>query len=99
LFELPLHACGVLIALLHLVQRQRFQPAGAGFAEVAKGRIQMAKPIEGRRSRSSIAQVVAQDEGLPVIVHGLVMLSGLVGDETKSVEAIRLSRGVVVSTM
>jgi len=95
--ELSLYALGVIVAALFPVQLQCLLPHLAGLLVLSEGGVRMAEVVEGVRGLVGVAEGAAQGEGLVVVVEGLLVVAGAVGDEPEAVQGGRFTvDGVVV---
>lgn len=79
---MPPGAFGVGAAAQLQVQVQRLQPGRASLRVLAEGRVRVAEVVEGVGGFGGVAEGAEQDESFVVVVDGLVMVAGVVLDET-----------------
>jgi hypothetical protein len=94
--ELLLEAFDVGVTALFPVQLQCFPPDRAGLVVLPEGGVGVADVVEGVREPVGVAEGSTQGEGLVIVVDGLLVLAGAVGDESEAVQRVRLARGVGV---
>lgn len=95
-FELMLDAFSVGVAALFPVQPQCLQPRRAGLLALSEGDVGVAHVVEDVRDLRGVAKGAEQGKGLVVVVEGLPVLAGAVGDEPEAVQGLRLTFGVVL---
>src|SRR5438270_13010006 len=83
--------------MLVLVQRERLLPSEPGLPASSELLVRLGEMVQRVRLVVGVAQLLAQRPGLPVAVHRLLMLAGVVGDVAEAVQRGRLAVAVIVA--
>lgn len=95
--QLMLDSIGVGCSVLGLVEGESLLPCLACEVEVVGGDVGMAEAVEGVGFFVNVAEVAEDGEGLPVVIDGLGVLPGVVGDVAEAVQRESFAVAVVVA--
>jgi hypothetical protein len=94
--ELLLEAPGFAVSALVAAERQCFLPCCAGLGVVSEGGVGVADAVEGAGEVVGVADGAEQGDGVVVVGEGLVVVAGVVGDESEAVLGACFAVEVVV---